>query len=272
MRRVFVAVVVVALAFLGRAQVGVTADSGNGPWSVAAVNVATGARLWAKPVTAEFAVFSGMTLRNGVLYGQWGRCAHTGGPDVGVAAIDAKSGRVKWTTPALVAGETAQSRLGVPLSAGVYVLNGEPGSPTLVGIDAVAGSTRWQRHDTTTGVFYEAFVGSRLVTVRSGATKLSRGTIEAFDAQTGKTVWTRPLPAGAFPAGLAADSDHVVVGVMDTDAATGRAVAFDARTGAPRWSADGRVSQILGAANGIVAAATPGQGSIVGLDVSTGAE
>src|SRR5262249_11549488 len=73
--------------------------------SVVAEDVTTGNRLWAKPATAKFAVFSGMALDHGVLLGQWGNCGpHQGNADAGVTAIDARTGKLKWQTPALVGG------------------------------------------------------------------------------------------------------------------------------------------------------------------------
>src|SRR4051794_23654641 len=68
------------------------ADPATAPWSVAAVDPAGARFLWGIPVVkGGMEVFSGMVVDHGVLYGQWGGCS---GGESGVAAIDARTGKI----------------------------------------------------------------------------------------------------------------------------------------------------------------------------------
>ena len=122
-----------------------SADPATGPWSVAAADPATGAFLWGRPVVPGFEIFSSLVVDHGTLYGQWADCSRGGS---GVAAIDMATGRLRWRTPRLFAGETAFDYLHPSVSAGIYVATGsrQPDSfPNLaVGIDAATGKERWR--------------------------------------------------------------------------------------------------------------------------------
>jgi len=279
-----VSIVVVAAA-LASVTIGARSDTRPateaGRWSVVADDATTGRRLWAKPTTAKFAVFSGMALNRGVLLGQWGNCGpHRGNADAGVTAIDARTGKVKWQTPALVGGETSLVPV-PPFSDGVYVLFGYGEGPTLVGIDARTGKTRWERRDPGVGSFYGgAFVGSHLVTIRSATTAPPQPgqsvqpafVLDALDLRTGKAEWSTPLPLRQFPRGVAVDHDRIVVGLHDESTSSATATAFDLSTGRQVWSVPG-IARILAAFDGVaVGTESDEDTAIVGLDTSTGAQ
>jgi outer membrane protein assembly factor BamB len=273
MRRVWTLVVTVVVV----ASVGGTAaavDAKTGPWSVAAAPAGSSKFAWAKPVQPGFEIFSGLVVEHGVLYGQWGNCTGPENQPVGVAALDASTGRLLWKTPALGIGETANSRTRYTTANGVYVFAGVQrdanghASSVLVGIDAKSGATRWQADAGPLGPFDwyldgPVLVGAGLV----NGTNSVRGVLRT----TGKTVWTVPVDAGSSVDAVGVDDDRVVLELFGTNTPATSVRALDARTGKQLWADDGTSAQhLVAAASGVVVVQTGD--TIAGMDGATGKE
>ncbi|HEY8437700.1 MAG TPA: PQQ-binding-like beta-propeller repeat protein [Candidatus Limnocylindrales bacterium] len=138
-----------------------------------------------------------------------------------VVALDATSGAERWTVKAAPNGHAVHN----PAFADGYLFAGTAGAG-FVAVDVAAHKVAWtgDLHGDDTGTA-SAANGIAYIATPADATK---GTLHAFDARTGKELWTGPSPMLTTP--------NVIDGVAYTSTMAGLVDALDASTGALRWS------------------------------------
>jgi PQQ-like domain len=166
----------------------------------------------------------------------------------GVVAVDLSSGEGAWSTDR----EAGPSSAPALAEAGgrdvlVYTQGSSGDDASIMGIDASDGSDAWRRPAplkavSRTGVVVEAetaFVGD------------DRGNVYAFDAASGRSLWSTQL-AGRTLAPLTATPDVVVATVAaPTSPETPVVIALNASSGAQMWDAHPNVFA-AGATSGVV--------------------
>ncbi|QDQ87900.1 outer membrane protein assembly factor BamB [Alcaligenaceae bacterium SJ-26] len=196
------------------------------------------------------------------------------GPDVYAATANGKvakyelaTGRQQWvidTDTDLTAGVGSDGQLVVVASP-----RGE-----VIALDA-SGQEKWRAH-ATSEVSIPPAVGNGIVVVRSGDYR-----IQAFDAETGKRIWSvqRPGPALAVRAGT---QMVMIDGMVLTGLPGGKILALDAATGNVQWEGTvaipkgagdlERVTDVVGAPQlaGPLMCAVAYQGRVVCFDVAAG--
>jgi outer membrane protein assembly factor BamB len=228
--------------------------TGTAPSFLAALDATTGKTLWrfrAGVVESSPVVAAGL-----VYFGSWDRRVY---------AIDARSGRLRWS---FITGDRVKG--GVALAGGSAYVGSYDGR--LYALDARTGRLRWSAGDGALGGLYATpSVGAGRVVLGS-----TNGTVYAFAARDGQLLWSRRT--GSFVYSAAALSDaSVYVGSYDH-----RLYALAASTGAVRWTYDAG-APISGAPtvlNGLVYFSTCGSCSLYesnprarrtfALDVRTG--
>jgi outer membrane protein assembly factor BamB len=269
--------------------------AGTGPPSIAggilyagsaALDAATGARLWSAPVP-------GSDLQSAVANG----LVYIGSGDGNLYACDALSGAVRWSAPSGASGQAA------PVVAGGAVF--VSGNGRITAFDAATGAVRWVATpgggapltspavanglvyavakdnqlyalDATTGAIVWVNVSAGPVeaapvvaggTVYAGSTD-SRYGVHAFDARRGTVRWLSTGISSHY-------SPAVANGIVYVGADSGELDALDARTGTLRWSFGVGPTYVPGGstpavANGVVYVA--GAGGVYALDATTGTE
>jgi outer membrane protein assembly factor BamB len=161
--------------------------------------------------------------------------------DVGVYALRASDGALRWAYPAGIDKAPIvhpQSVLGLALDgATLYVLASSTdtgqGQATLTALHASDGAPRWSVSPPAMMRGSLMQVGSLLIVAALGPA--DRGapptawTIEAYRAASGHLVWSRALAAPPL-AKLVSSDGELYIGTAKS------LVALDALTGAPRWS------------------------------------
>jgi eukaryotic-like serine/threonine-protein kinase len=150
-----------------------------------------------------------------------------------VAAVDARTGRLRWTRSEqrLVQARTFEALV---VSDG-HLLTVNP--PKLVALDAATGKLRWSADTDLYATELVTVAGHALV----GPT-LDRAVI-AVDARTGRQIWRSPLPFDRASYGPPAIAGRTVYVAGD-----GGLRALDLATGVPRWTLDTGLVQMWGPA------------------------
>jgi eukaryotic-like serine/threonine-protein kinase len=190
-----------------------------------------------------------------------GRTVYAGG-DGTVVALDAGTGRQRWTYTAPPGGagfDPSQVRLALADGTVYVATNG-----AAIALDATTGQQRWRLvSDLTEG--YRSLAGID-VTAGPGVAYFAHGpTLFSVDPATGDTRWSHAVD-GNFAVSPEIDGDHVLIG-------NGNGVdALRAGTGELVWQhrPDGVNATELGVAHGIVFL-TVNVGDVVALDTPTGA-
>jgi outer membrane protein assembly factor BamB len=277
----------------------VTADSAyvGGSGSVIAFDVRTGARRWrvdAPGAGAGFAASSvTLAVDDGTVYASTYGAVH---------AIDAASGRLRWTAPLPIGRTPGLTRV----AAGAGRLCATAGS-TLLGLDPASGRALWAHEVRTRFAGSPVVAGDRfLVTDGAGTTAVAddgrllwrhddgrvnptdlavadgavyaataddEGTLLALDLASGAVRWsakTRQRPTSS-------SSPPAVTGGIVAVLSGAAVVAYDGATGAVRWQAPGRDAAVAGvgtwpvAFDGLVCS-TGVDATVEAFDASTGAE
>jgi polyvinyl alcohol dehydrogenase (cytochrome) len=262
-------------------------------WRTRIGNPALGETVWTAPLVWQGRVYVGV---DGVI----------DEPITGrLVALDAATGKVEWVY--VIPQYTGGGGAGVlgspsldPATGTLFVATGnpspgtdpppgpDPGSDSILALDAVTGRLKWafgptHPHDTKDRDFLSTpnvFTVSGRTTVGAGE---KDGVYYAVDAQTGRRVWSTSLTTprrGAVITGSAAVAQgKIFVGTQDyppeatgfSPTLPGRLVALDSQTGRIVWVLEGP-KQILGTpavADGVVFAADYG-GTVWGVDADTG--
>lgn len=185
-----------------------------------ALAAADGRQRWRLPLGG---VVYDASIRDGILV------VRAGPLDRGqLLGVEAASGRVRWRYPAQPAPLSWQH---AATADGAVAAIGDHGA--LVLLDRGDGTVRWSRRPrghSTPKVFTEA--GDRVL-------RLDRGTLEAFDAGSGRALWrTAGVHRGEdFQATLTVN--HGAVVVWDQGSINGMVAAYELDGGARRWHLEG---------------------------------
>jgi outer membrane protein assembly factor BamB len=182
-----------------------------------ALNAKTGAVIW--KFRPGGGVFNSPAVLNGRVY--------FGANDGDVYALDATTGKLVWT----FSTGNLSSLLNPAVADGhVYITAGTPGGDTLYALKTSDGTLAWSFSATNDNGLGPAIVGDGKVYL--GETDFpAGGFIYAFDAATGKNVWTLNLGDGG--AGWFAFANGVVY--TDSSDGTDAFMALDAATGRKLW-------------------------------------
>jgi len=176
-------------------------------------------------------------------------------PGSGLAALDAESGRERWSASA------SHSIHGVAVADRPYAGTGSNGGGGVAAFTA-SGETWWETTDGVGPVYATPAVADGTVYAAS-----KDGRLAALDADDGSVRWRRALDDAVYqPPAVAGGT--VVVGAGNGT----RARAFDATTGAERWAFETGVSKSAPVFLGervLVAGANTG---VWALDAATGEE
>ena len=227
---------------------------------ITAIDERAGTQLWQIPVGAP--VNSGMTVAAGVVIV---------GDDAGVThALDATTGRERWHYQGSGAVHS-----GAAIVDGVAYVGTSDGH--LYALDVATGTPRWPEPVATAGPISRAIAASgELIFVGSGGANPSAGgTLQAYDAATGRIRWAQGLEPGNTSSPSVADGRVYVTGGLDSTATGDHHVyAFDSTSGLPAWSEPFRAptgkTLLIGAvADGLVFAEST-DGNMYVLDAATG--
>jgi outer membrane protein assembly factor BamB/cytochrome c2 len=158
---------------------------------ITTANVGKLQSVWATPVPGTNALETTPVVVDGVMY------VTAGGDPLTVMALDARTGRQIWryTRPQKTKNPYANN----PHNRGVSVLGNRLYTGTLdaalVSLDARTGLVMWEAQlgDTMEGYSITSpplIVGNKVITGISGGEYATRGSIQAFDAASGKHLWT----------------------------------------------------------------------------------
>jgi outer membrane protein assembly factor BamB len=210
---------------------------------------------------------------------------YTGSVTGRVYAIDASSGRLRWSTP-VVEGGPGEPTVFEPIVAGGVVAAGFslykiPTTGGLVALDAITGKVRWRtefpRHlpmVPTNRTGGPVLIDDLLVA------SAGDGNVYAVDVATGAIRWTFPRLDGPFESILPqGDTDHRTIAaagrLVIAGSALGMVVAYDIDTRRERWRHDagqwGSTTFSLVADDRLVYVPFFG-GFIIALDLATGEE
>lgn len=179
---------------------------------VQALSLADGSVLWERPGGASSLGSVPATDGTTVFYGI---------ADLGLAAVDLASGRVRWATP-VVGQLVTTTPLVLPDGDVVY------GGGGVGRYDGATGAEEWR--DTGAVTFGPAaYAGGRVFALTIGE-DAATGALTAYDAGTGDTVWSQPVVDVSPFQGVGAGDGVVAV----VDGTTAR--VHDAATGAELWS------------------------------------
>jgi len=215
-----------------------------------ALNAKTGAVIW------KFRPGGGVFNSPVVLEGR----VYFGANDGDVYALDVGTGKLVWKFPT----GNLSSLLNPAVADGhVYITAGTPSGDTLYALKASDGTFAWSFSATNDNGLGTAIVGDGKVFL--GETDFpSGGFIYAFDAVTGKNIWTINLGNGA--AGWFAFAN----GVLYTDSSDGtdNLLALDPATGRKLWGSLNFVALPV-VANGVIYG-FPKSGQLAALDARNG--
>jgi outer membrane protein assembly factor BamB len=156
-------------------------------------------------------------LRNDTLY--------VGGWDHKVHAIDAHTGRLKWSFE----GDNQINTSAAYWRGTIYIASD---GGTLYALDAGTGKLRWSAQSNSTFGSREFWYATPTIAYGRVYIGNTDGTMYVFGAKSGKLLWARPL--GSYIYGAAGVSDRrVFVGTYD-----GKFYALDAATGDTDWQID----------------------------------
>jgi outer membrane protein assembly factor BamB len=228
----------------------VTSDFG----SVFALNTSGGSQKWRVTLTSDLDhIYTAPAVANGLVY------VSVGGFDNEVLALDAATGKTRWT----LKGD--QEFDGTPLVAGGTVYVG--GGLTLYAVNATTGTVRW-RFTTTGDILTRPAFGNGLVYLGS-----ADETVYAVDATTGTERWhfktggVAPGPLIATGAAVTLDGDTLYAGSQG-----GILYALNAADATVRWqhALGAAIDSPVAVAGGAVFAATD-KATVYALRASDGA-
>lgn len=238
----------------------------GGDGAVYAFDLGTGLRRWsfATGPPKSYALFgsdsrthdywaSSPVVSDGMVY--------VGSADGGVYALDALTGRPKWSL------DTGASVRSSPALAQGRVFVGTMDG-NLVAIEAATGRTTWRFKTQGNPFFPAGEIQSSPAAVDGSVFVGARdGVLYALDAVTGQPRWVADNEMAWVNASPAVASQLVVFGVSDGESV----IAVDARTGAPRWrfKTNGRVFSSPTVADGRVYVGNS-YGNVYVLDAATG--
>ena len=230
---------------------------------VYALNTTTGATLWTVATGGE--VESSPTVVNGVVY--------VGSDDTKVYTLNATTGATLWM--AKTSGQVRSS----PVVDGSVVYVGSI-SDGFYALNAATGATLWFDSRAAPAVFYgPATVGNGIVYVQtlnfSPMTHAFGGSVYAFDASTGATIWSASNLGGVSLPSLANGALYVGSVSGSLGSASGSLVALDATTGATLWTtatgvSDGTPAPSPAVSHGVVYI-SDGADNVNALNATTGA-
>jgi outer membrane protein assembly factor BamB len=221
----------------------VYASSSGG--SLYALSAATGAKIWSFS-TGNLGLESSPAVANGVVY--------AGFPDGSVYALNAATGAKIWSfsTGTIGIGSSPAVANGV-----VYITS----AGTLYALSATTGAELWS----VNGAF-----GNCSPTVANGVVYIATvdEAADAFDAATGATLWTFPVPGTISSSAPAVADGEVFIGGDD-----GNVYAVQADSGLEAWNftTGAQITFSPAVANGVVYAGS-GDGNLYALDAVTGAK
>lgn len=252
--------------------------TGAGPYSMLAVDAATGTTRWTFKAEVDLSAlpagardyaetlygtfFSSPTIADGTVYvGAW---SATGdgtigeNPANGIYALELETGRLLWHVP------VAYGAISSPavVAGVVYVVDRKA---TLYAIEAAIGRERWSVSVSGTATSSPAVVQDTVYVTIRGQAQSPGGGVFAFSAGTGVPIWRQAVVEPSSPA---VSGGVVYVGTRD-----GTLTAFDARDGSTRWSiqVDGAVAAPTVVPGGSVYVGTTG-GHVYAIDAASGAE
>ncbi len=248
-----------------------------GDWDLVGFDRATGTRRWIyeAPAGDGPGLFLGPHL-DGVVF--------TGSPGGRAYAIDAATGRLRWTTTVVEGNMTSvfrpvidRDRLFVGYST--YI---NPNVGGLAMLDAHTGRLKWRTEFPTPRERWQHtnLAGGPVLVDDLVFGSAGDGNIYAFDATAGTVRWALPRLSGALGGVITAtDIDHRAITrvgrLIVAGSATGYVVAYDVDTRRERWRFSdptaGSTTFALTADDGLVYVPFFG-GFIVALDVASGAE
>lgn len=263
---------------------------------VTAFDARTGARVWQTRFDAPASNGVDERPRDIVIHGgailAVGWSGRYESPEGEAVAMDAATGRIRWSLASAPAGPASlpDGALATSLDGSTgFLVSFFPGSALVEAVSALDGTPLWTaRLDSLAGsdAHGVAVAGDRLLVAREGEAGLR---VVALDAQSGRETWraalAHPGTGGAGLVGVVGESSRFVV-ARDVSDAFGvhrpEVVAFDAATGAPAWSFDAAAREpgapralALGGARVFVSLAPVTEGSralAVAIDAATGAE
>jgi outer membrane protein assembly factor BamB len=188
----------------------VYANTGDG--RIVAMDAVTCATVWSREI--GYSAFSSPAVADGIVY--VGISDGASPPGGTLFALDAATGDVRWSAD-MPGGVT-----GTPSVAGGRVAVGT-GTGSLYLLDAATGAVVWSRSSATT-------MSALTTTAIAGGVVYFSGsaTVRAFQASSGKQLWTRALRGWGFPPVVADGRVYMTSG--------GSLHALDAVTGNLLWS------------------------------------
>jgi outer membrane protein assembly factor BamB len=209
--------------------------------TLVAVTIATGREAWRGPATAQSAAVAAD-----------GGTAFVLGEDARFHALDAATGREKWSEPFPVRGSCPSvpvARDGtVYVTRNVVVTAGDANRPAdyhrhLVALDASTGTERWRYPASPAGA--PAMCVDRAILTADTYFAVSEQTLYAISLTTGREIWPpvevrAPIDGRERAVGLAGlvDAGAVLVGVTPVSV-----IAFDKATGRRAWQVPGQYRQ-----------------------------
>jgi outer membrane protein assembly factor BamB len=194
----------------------------------------------------------------------------------GLAAVDVRTGALRWSAP-----DTHCGGSGLTVAGGVAYTNAGP--PPDFGLAATRvrdGARLWQTlpcADGATSVWTPPVAQGVAYATCAGGDFGEEWEVVAVDARTGRTRWRKPLDTSTIGATPAVDGGRlfVVGGTVSIDGVTrpARIFALDARTGAELWTTTipGFLAFSAPAVDGRRAYVLDTDGVLRALDVRTGA-
>lgn len=252
----------------------VSRDSGLVEWTVMVAEppltgpFAADGRLYLSDSTGTFHAYGiedGRAIwTSGTRYAQPSRAVEVDGTlyfgtdDGLVVALDAATGAERWRLQ-----PPGATHVDAPAFADGRLFAGTDGGG-FVAIDTVARHVAWTGNTDgeDTG---SATVADGIAYIGAGAQTNATGTLHAFDAATGRPLWTAADPDFGLPT--------IEAGIAYTTSLSGRLDAIDTATGATRWSVDlegdPRSPMVVG---GVVFLPTGAARRIEAIEASTGNE
>ncbi len=148
----------------------------------------------------------------------------------------------------------------------------------LYAIDEATGEAHWPAVPTGGAISRAVAEAAGILYVGSGGpTAGAAGTLGAYDAATGRALWTRQLdPGNASSPTVAGGRVYVSTGLDSGTPGAHGLFAFDARTGSPTWAAPFRVPSgkivLIAAATESTVYAVADDGFAYAIDAATGQE
>jgi outer membrane protein assembly factor BamB len=203
-------------------------------------NVSQLMQIWT--ATTGKGILSSPIEANGVVY--------ISSSDHELSAFDAKTGKLRWSTPKEDSMHTPLL-LSTPAIANGLVYIGTDDN-RLKAFDALSGKLRWASASTGVPIVSSPVVADGIVYVGS-----SDNALYAFDAPTGHFLWEALADCYTICSSLnstISSSPAVANGIVYVGSRDGKLYAFNAQTGDPLWTADtgGTIYSSPAVANGVV--------------------